>query len=109
MMADATKVLGQVLPAANTLTQLYNCPALTGTTVSTFTACNQIKGTVTTFRLAVAQGGSPDTPSQYVYWDVDLYDTFAATLGITLATSEKVRVMSGNGAVSFSLFGVEVT
>jgi hypothetical protein len=36
-------------------------------------------------------------------------DTVALTLGITLATTDVVRVFSTTGAVNFTLFGSEIS
>lgn len=109
-MADAPKVLGQSIPAAATLTTLYTVPALTSTVMSTIKACNQSPN-ATTFRVSVAVAGAADTAKQYLYYDVPLAgnDSFSATEGWALTTTDVVRVQAENGLVSFNLFGVEVT
>lgn len=109
-MAVAQKVLGQSKPSATTLTALYTVPALTQATASTITVCNQ-SSVATSFRISVAPAGAADTPSQYLYYDIPIAgnDTFAATLGITLATTDVVRVYNTLATLSFSLFGVETT
>lgn len=108
-MAEAQKILGQSAPAANTLADCYTAPARA--VISSFTACNQSKTQDAQFRLAVAQGGAADDAKQYIYYDLPLFaaDTFIATVGITLAAGDVVRVLSDTGLVSFNLFGVEVT
>lgn len=110
-MAVVQKVLGQSKPGAASLTDLYTVtfPALE-TTVSTITVCNQ-SATPTSFRVSVAPAGAADTPSQYLYYDVPIAgnDTFAATFGITLASTDVVRVYNTLATLSFSLFGVETT
>jgi hypothetical protein len=109
-MATNTQILGQVMPAAATLSAIYTVPVSTSATASTIVACNQA-GTATTFRISVAIGGAADAAAQYIYYDVTIAgnDTFAATIGMTLATGDEVRVYSASGNVSFTLFGVEVT
>ena len=109
-MTDTFKVLGQVTPGAGTLTTLYTVPAVTSSTLSTLLAANR-SSLPTNFRVSVAVAGAADEAKQYLYYDVPLAanDTFAATLGVTLATTDLVRVRSSNGQVSFNLFGVEVT
>ena len=109
-MAEAMKVLGQSAPSATSLTDLYTVPASTEAVGSTIVVCNR-SGTATTFRVSVAPGGAADTNSQYLYYDVDILgnDTFAATIGITLATTDKVRVYATAATLSFSLFGTEIT
>lgn len=109
-MADTLKVLGQSAPSATTLTDLYTVPASTKVAVSSLVVCNRSAAPVT-FRASVAPAGAADATSQYLYYDVLLApnDTFVATIGITLAATDKVRVYGSTANLSFSLFGVEVT
>jgi hypothetical protein len=109
-MADTFKVLGQSKPSATTLTDLYTVPAATSTTVSTITVCNQ-SSTATSFRISIAPAGAADATSQYIYYDVAIAgnDTFACTVGFTLATTDKIRVYNTLATLSFSVFGVEIT
>lgn len=109
-MAETRKVLGQSAPLAATLTDLYTVPASTSTVVSTITVCN--RGTTNaTFRIAVAPAGAADANAHYLYYNVTITgeDTFAATLGITLATTDKIRVYASTANITFNAFGVEVT
>lgn len=109
-MADTLKVLGQASLAATTLTDLYTVPAATGTTISSVVLCNR-SATPTTFRLSVAQAGAADAVAQYLYYDVPLAgnDTYVATIGITLAATDKIRAYVGAATVSVTVFGVEVS
>jgi len=109
-MTDTVKVLGESAPGATSLTDLYTVPAATSTTVSTITVCNR-GATATTFRVSVAPAGAGDAASQYVYYDVPINenDTFATTVGLTLATTDKIRVYAGNANLTFAVFGVETT
>lgn len=109
-MATTLKVLGQSKPAATTLTTAYTVPALTTTTVSTITVCNQ-SATATSFRISVAVAGAADTPSQYLYYDIAISgnDTFAATIGVTLGQNDVIRVYNTLATCSFNIFGVENT
>ena len=102
------KVLGQLSPAATTLTTLYTVPALKVVTGSSLTACNQNSGDVTV-RVSVAVAGAANDPKQYLYYDLPVggKDTFTATIGITLSASDVVRVYSSATGVSFNLFGIE--
>ncbi len=108
-MADSFKVLGQSKPAGATLADLYTVPAATSSTVSTINVCNQ--GTATTFRISVAPAGVADALTQYLVYDAPILsnDSLPFTIGITLATTDKIRVQSASGNVSFSAFGVEIT
>ena len=108
-MADTFKVLGQVNPAATTLTTLYTVPASTSATISSIVVCNQ--STATTFRISVQVAAAVDNAKQYLYYDVAIpaNETFIATVGITLATTDVVKCYAGSANLSFNLFGVQIT
>lgn len=101
-------ILGRAKPAANTQADLYTCPNGKATTCSTVLACNQGSGDALV-RIATAKGGGAHDDMDYDYYDVTVpgRDTFAATIGIMLDATDKVRVTSNNGNVSFKLYGVE--
>ena len=109
-MAEARKILGQALPAAGVLTDLYAVPALSEAVSSTLTICEQA-GIATSYRISVAKAGAADTPKQYVSFDSPLQpnETKGFTIGMTLAASDVIRVRSASGNVSFNAFGVELT
>lgn len=109
-MANVYKILGQISPSATTETDLYTVPAATSSVCSSISICN--RGTTqTTFRVSLSQGGASTTNKDYLYYDVTLAgnDTFIATIGVTLATTDKIRVYSGNASLSFQLFGTEIS
>ena len=110
MMADTHKVLGQNAPAATTLTDLYTVPSVTSAVTSTLSVCNRAASNAT-FRLSIAIGGAADTPAQYIYFDetVPANKTWMATVGFSLAVTDKVRVYASSSNLSFNLFGVEIT
>lgn len=109
-MATTLKVLGQSNPSATTLTTLYTVPASTSTVCSSITVCNR-SATATSFRVAVRPAGAAISNEHYIYYDVTLAgnDTFIATIGITLATTDVVSVYSTLATLSFNLFGQENT
>ena len=109
-MAEALKVLGQVSPAATTLTTLYTVPANTRTAASSVVVANR-SATATSFRISIAVGGAADDNKQYLYYDTPIAgnDTFVATIGISLAEGDVVRVYATLATLSFNLFGIEVT
>jgi hypothetical protein len=109
-MADGFKILAQSFPVIATLTDAYTVPALTSTVVSSVAVCNK-STTPSTFRISLAVAGAADTDKQYLYFDVPILgnDTFIATIGVTLAVTDVVRVYSGNGLMAFNVFGVEIT
>lgn len=108
-MAVAYKVLGQLNPAATTLSTLYTVPSSTSSVGSTLSICNQ--GSTTTVRVAVRPAGAAIDPKHYIVYDATLnqYDSLILTLGISLATTDVVSVYAGTANVSFSLFGAENT
>ncbi len=109
-MAQVLKVLGQSAPAATTLTDLYTVPAVTSTAISSITICNR-SSTATSFRISVAIAGAADATSQYVYYDVAIAgnDTFAASIGMSLATTDKIRCYATLATLTFIAFGAENT
>ena len=109
-MPQVLKTLGQVAPAATTATDLYIVPASTQTTVSTITVCNR-NATATTFRIYVRVAGASVDNKQYIYYDhpIDGNSTFALTLGITLAATDRITVYAGTANLSFNAFGVELS
>ena len=106
-MAAIYKVLGQVNPAATTLTTLYTSPV--SAVVSTLAICNQ--GATTTYRVLVSVAGAALNDKQYIVYEngVNANDSVFLTLGITLGATDIVKVYAGTADVSFNLFGSEVS
>lgn len=104
------RVLGQVLPSANTLTTLYTVPASKQAVVSTIVICNQAIANAT-FGIAVRQAGATQTASQYIAMGstVPANDAVLLTLGMTLTATDVVSVSASTGTVSFNLFGSQIT
>jgi hypothetical protein len=109
-MPNVYKILGQSSPSATTETTLYTVPAATSTVCSSISICNR-GGTQTTFRVSISPAGAAIANKDYLYYDVTLAgnDTFIATIGVTLATTDKIRVYSGNANLSFQIFGTEIS
>jgi len=107
-MGNVIKVLGQSSPGAASLTDLYTVPALTSTVCSSITVANR-SATATSFRIAVRPAGAAIANQMYLYYDVTLAgnDTFVATIGITLATTDVVSVYATLATLSFNLYGQE--
>ena len=109
-MANVYKILGQVSPLATTSTTLYTVPGGNSSVCSSISICN--RGTTqTTFRVSISQGGASITNKDYLYYDVTLAgnDTFIATIGVTLAATDIIRVYSGNANLSFQVWGTEIS
>ena len=109
-MAVTYKVLGQVNPAATTLTTLYTCGSSAGAVASTLSICNQ-GATSTTVRVAVRPAGASIAAQHYIAYDVQVsqYDSLYLTIGVSLANTDVVSVYAGTANISFSLFGSEVS
>ena len=109
-MAETLKVLAQLSPSINTLTTLYTVPSSTSTVVSSIIICNQ-NSTPAVFRISIAIAGAADNVKQYLYYDLPILanDTFIATIGISLATTDVIKVYSTETNLSFTATGVEVT
>ena len=108
-MPTTYKVLGQVLPSANTITTIYTVPAATQTVVSSISIC--AVGQSTTYRIQIKVNNETSNNKQFIVYDapVNQYDTVFLTLGITLSAGDVVQVQAGNANVAFNLFGSEIT
>jgi hypothetical protein len=109
-MATIYKVLGQSSPSATTETALYTVPSATSAIGSSIIIANR-STSVATFRVSIAVSGAATSNKDYIYYDLPIgaNDTFIATIGITLATTDVVRVYSSNTNLSFSLYGSEIS
>jgi hypothetical protein len=109
-MTTTYKTLGQSAPLATTETDLYTVPAVTSTIVSSLIVCNR-GATATTFRISNSVGGGATATKDYIYFDVSIAanETFIATVGVTMATTDKLRVFAGNTNLSFAAYGSEIT
>jgi len=85
-------------------------PAATPTACSSIVVCNR-SAAATSFRIAVRAAGAAISNEMYLYYDVAINgnDTFVATIGISLATTDKVDVYATLATLSFTLFGTENT
>lgn len=109
-MTSTYSNLGQAAPGATTETDLCTIPAATSAIISSLIVCNR-SGAATTFRVSVSVGGGATAAKDYLYYDLAIAgnDTFVATVGITLATTDVVRVFAGNANLSFSIWGTKIT
>ncbi len=108
-MSVTYKVLGQVNPAATTLTTLYTCGSSAGAVASTLSIANM--GAIsTTVRIAVRPAGAAIDPKHYIAYDVQVsqYDSLFLTIGVSLADTDVISVYAGTADISFNLFGSEV-
>lgn len=109
-MAETYKVLAQSNPIATTLTDAYTVPASTSAVVSTIVIANR-SSSKRTVRVSIAIAGATDNNEQYIIYDVELAgnEVQTYTLGITLATTDVIRVYASAQDISFNIFGTEIT
>lgn len=108
-MATTYKVLAQSNPSATTETTLYT--AASAAVVSTISICNQT-GSSATYRIAVrpSEDGSTAAKHWIVYGaTVAANDSTMLTLGITMASGDKIQIYASNANLSFSAFGSEIS
>lgn len=108
-MATKYKVLGQSIPAANTLTTIYTVPSNNSAVLSTVTVCNQA-GSNATYKLAVQPGGAAIASNHYIAFGATVLanDTVALTFGITLDAGDVLSANCSIANVSINVFGSEV-
>ena len=108
-MPTVYKVLGQVEGQANNI-NLYTCPSLTETIISTIIVCNR-SSAAKTYRIMVRPDNETLATKHYLADDVAIAasDTTALTLGIAINAGDKLDVYSSDTNVSFSAFGTEIS
>ena len=107
----AYKVLGRKASAATTMEELYAVPASSSSVVSSIVVANR-SASARTYRIAVKPAtGTTIADEHYIAYDVAIAanDSTALTLGMTLATTDVVRVYASTATLSFSLFGSEIS
>jgi hypothetical protein len=109
-MATTYKVLGQLNPAANTLSNVYTVPAATQAVISTITVCNQLASNAS-YSISVSNNGVADNASHYIIRGgvVPAADSIGITLGLTLDASDQIRANTNSANISFNIFGSEIT
>lgn len=102
-------ILGQEAPAAATLTTIYTVTTGSEAVNSSCIVCNR-SATPTAFRIAVSPLGAAILDEHYIFYDrpIGPNDTFAFTLGLTLASTDIFRVYATLATLSFTLGGMEI-
>jgi hypothetical protein len=107
-MATANKILGQVSPAADTLTALYTVPAATQANVNIF-VCNT-SFAITTFRIAIVKSGGSVSTEEYIAYDTEININYPIDItGISLAAGDFIRVYATLNTVTFTAMGIEIS
>jgi hypothetical protein len=109
-MALTYKVLGQINPAANTLTTLYTVPGGTQAVISTVAVCNQ-SNVATTFSLAVQPAGAAIASKHYINYQTAIpgNDSITLTIGMTLGNTDVISANVGSSTISVHAYGSEIT
>ena len=115
-MPNTYKILGQVNPSANTLSNVYVVPAATSAIVSTITICNQDTANANV-DIIIRPINEALEAKHYLIRGVTIprADTLILSPGLTLNASVILAVnnavVTGETAanVSFNAFGVELT
>lgn len=116
-MGQIYKILGQIYPGKDTLTNVYVSPASTNTIINTIYVCNQDTSNANV-DIVVRPVNQTLSNNHYILKDqkVDQADTLILNLNLTLnedvilAGNNSVRVgETGLANISISAFGVEVT
>jgi len=109
-MATTRKVLGQHVPSAGATDLMYTVPSSTQAVVSSIVCCNTA-ALDDVLSIGVVEAGDTIAAKNILYYQlpVSSYNTFTATIGITMNAGDMLYVYSLNGYVSFSAFGQEIT
>lgn len=115
-MPTAYKILGQTLPTANVLSNVYVVPAATSTILNTITICNQSASNANV-EIIIRPINEALANKHFILENVLLprADTLIFSPGITLNANVIVAVnnavVTGETAanVSFNVYGVELT
>jgi hypothetical protein len=116
-MATAYKVLGQSAPssvfsAPNTnTTDLYTVPSLTSAVISTVSVTNTSAVAVSAYIWVRPSAATIATTNALLYnASIPANSVTAVTIGITLATTDKISVASGAAnSLTFQAFGSEIS
>ena len=115
-MPTAYKILGQTLPTANVLSNVYVVPTSTSAIISTITICNQSAANANV-DIVIRPINEALANKHYIMENVQIprADTLIMSPGITLNAAVIVAVNNAVAAgetaanVSFNVFGVELT
>ncbi len=105
-MASVWGALGQLSPAATTLTDAYTVPASKHGAVQ-IVICNNSAGAVTV-RVSHAINGAANAAAQYLLYDYSIaVGGSASTAKIAVRAGDKIRVYASATDVAFNINGVE--
>jgi hypothetical protein len=108
-MANTYKILGQAVP--NTSSDLITVGSAKSQVVSTLIVTNTTSS-ASTYRVHARIAGAATATSNAIIYDATCLGntTITLTLGITLAATDVLTVISGTGsALTFTAFGSEIS
>jgi hypothetical protein len=113
-MATAYKILGQQAPSAiypSTTADLYTVPASTSAVISTISVTNTTATAATAYVWVRQAAAAIATGNAILYaTSIPANSVTAVTIGVTLATTDKLTVGSGTAnALTFQAFGSEIS
>ena len=109
-MANAYKVLAQSNPAATTDTDIYTVPAATETVISSIIIANQ-SAADDTYDIAIRPNNASLSAEHYIAKGITVgaADSTTLTLGLTMDATDVLTVQAGGTALSFNVFGSEIS
>ncbi len=108
-MPTVYKILGQANPNANVFTNIYTVPLSNSAVVSTVSFCNgSISANSFVTMYAVKSGEQPSANNMITNRAIlPLTDTLIFTIGMTLASNDRIVANVTTGQVGSSVFGSE--
>ena len=110
-MARTYRILGQINPASNTLSNVYVVPSGNSAIISSIVVASLGEiGTGNSFSLAVNVAGVAVANANYIAYKVNcpLKDTVTLTLGVTLNAGSILSANANCGNFAFTAFGTEI-
>lgn len=109
-MATTYKILGQVSPTANTLSNVYVVPAATEGIVNSIIISNQTASNAS-FSIVVRPIDQSLDNKHYVVRGcvVPASDTMTMTLSLTLPANTILAANTNSSSISFGAYGVEIS
>ncbi len=103
------KNLGQIESALTTIEDVYTVPSGKSAVVSSIVLCNTTND-VAYVRVSHAIAGATSNDKQFLYYDIPLpsNNTFIATIGVTMASDDTLRLYSSVAGVAMNVYGNEI-
>jgi hypothetical protein len=108
-MPTVYKILGQANPNANALTEIYDVPEGNSAVVSTVSFCNaNLTSNAFVTMYAVKSGQQPGANNIITNRAIlPMTDTLIFTIGMTLASNDRIVANVTTGNIGASVFGSE--